>query len=355
MSHLLLAPGEHARRGPTVRRGLAGLAVAALAAMLLAGAGLAAPSRVAAGIGPLPACRYDDITTAPRAYTDWPYTLVDTILRVPRSYVPPDLVPASRAGLPSTLQVRAVMVDDLAALAAAAQADESPIGIQSAYRSYAMQEATFQYWVDKTTYREALLVSARPGHSEHQLGLAIDFKSAVGGVPWNGGDWAKTPAGTWMLQHAWEYGFVLSYPKADLAKVCYSYEPWHYRYLGRDLAAKVHASGLTIREYLWTHFTTVDASPRASQDPGTSGAPGSESPTLEPSPDASPSASPTNAPPTPATSPSAGVTAAPTGDPGPPPSPAATWFGLDPALAIGAIVVVVLVVGGSLALRRRGA
>ncbi len=54
-----------------------------------------------------------------------------------------------------------------------------------------------------------------------------------------------------MATNAWRYGFVLSYPRGRFATVCYEYEPWHYRYLGRPMAAEVRASGLTLREWLW--------------------------------------------------------------------------------------------------------
>jgi D-alanyl-D-alanine carboxypeptidase len=54
-----------------------------------------------------------------------------------------------------------------------------------------------------------------------------------------------------MAENAWRYGFVTSYPRGSFAQTCYDYEPWHYRYVGRDLAAAIRAGGLTPREYLW--------------------------------------------------------------------------------------------------------
>jgi len=100
-------------------------------------------------------------------------------------------------------------------------------------------------------YDHALRTSARPGHSEHQLGTTFDFTSLGGRPPWEYADWAATPAGGWMAANAWRYGFVMSYPRNSFARVCYDYEPWHYRYLGRQAAAEVRASGLTLREWLW--------------------------------------------------------------------------------------------------------
>ena len=68
----------------------------------------------------------------------------------------------------------------------------------------------------------------------------------------------STPTGGWMAKNAWKFGWLMSYPKGKTDVTCYIYEPWHYRYVGRDIAAKIRESGLTIREYLWEHHTTVD-------------------------------------------------------------------------------------------------
>jgi D-alanyl-D-alanine carboxypeptidase len=60
-----------------------------------------------------------------------------------------------------------------------------------------------------------------------------------------------------MKQNAWKYGFVMSYPKGKFSKVCYEYEPWHYRYYGRSLAAEIHDSHQVPRRYLWNQFETA--------------------------------------------------------------------------------------------------
>jgi D-alanyl-D-alanine carboxypeptidase-like protein len=243
-------------------------------------------------------------------------------------------VTVSKAGLPGTLKVRSVAIADLTELAAAAKAAGTPVAVQSAYRSYSQQKTTFDYWVSVDGYRGALKVSARPGHSEHQLGLAIDFKSDAGGPPWEGTDWALSPAGKWMKANAWKYGWVMSYPKGESATVCYSYEPWHYRYLGRELAAAIHASGLTIREYLWSHFTTAEVPPPAPSGQPAASASGlpSSSPELSPSPTPEPTLAPTPTP-TLASAPTLMPTA-------PPASP--TGDGTSSVTAIAAIAVAAL-------------
>jgi D-alanyl-D-alanine carboxypeptidase len=232
-------------------------AVAALAVLALFLHALAGPS-AARAMGMLPVCRYDDVLTTPRDYADWPVTLVDTILRVPASYVPPDLVPVTDAGIAGKGErIRAVAIDDLRAMAAAAKAAGATIGVESAYRSYTQQARLFDADAAAVGYDAALAKDARPGHSEHQLGLAIDFRSVPRSAPHSQLDWATTPAGQWMAVHAWQYGWLSSYPAGDRATSCYAYEPWHYRYVGRALAARIHAAQVTIREYLWTGFTTT--------------------------------------------------------------------------------------------------
>lgn len=314
----------------------------------VAGALLAPPQ--AAAIGPLPACRVADILTVPNDYASWSTTLVDWLLRVPADYVPPDLVPTSEAGIAGGGLIRAVAIDDLRAMAAAAAKNGTPISVISPYRSYAEQVASFNHWVAYDSYDHALTYSARPGHSEHQLGLAIDFKALGEASSLSYPDWATTPTGAWMRDNAWRYGWVLSYPKGPNGSLwndrsCFHYEPWHYRYLGREMAAKVHASGLTIREYLWTRFTLVDAR---------TGSP-LPTPTPTPSPTPSPSVSPS---PSPSPTPGSTATPVPTVAPQPSPSPApdsqaaATWLGLNPVLVLAGLLLVVLA-GGGFAARRR--
>jgi D-alanyl-D-alanine carboxypeptidase len=208
------------------------------------------PTPTAAAANP-PTCRYDDILTTYGTTDDWDRSLLDTIYRLSAKYAPPDLVSTGIAGIAGGGSVRAFVIPDLKALTAAAKAAGASIRVRSAYRSYATQITTFNYWVSKSGYNAALKVAARPGHSEHQLGTTIDFGSAAGSAPWNYADWATSKAGAWMKANAWRYGFVMSYPKGKTSSSCYSYEPWHYRYWGRALAKFIHDSGLVPRVWLW--------------------------------------------------------------------------------------------------------
>ena len=155
------------------------------------------------------------------------------------------------AGLNSGHRVRAFVIADLKAMARAARAAGARLAVQSAFRSYSTQKSTFAYWSRVSGYSAALRSSARAGHSEHQLGTTVDFRSYGGSAPWYYSDWGTTKAGAWLKKNAWKYGFVMAYPKGKTSVTCYAYEPWHYRYMGRSEAAKVRSSGLTLRQYLW--------------------------------------------------------------------------------------------------------
>ena len=307
-------------------------AVRVIAAAALLGAGLmvvpAATPGPVRGLGPLPDCRLADIPTIPRGYDDWQYTLVDWILTVGKSYVPPDLVNVRTSGISGSGLIRKLAIPDLKALVAAAKANGTPLVSWSAYRSYSQQATLFKGYGGLSAIR----FSARPGHSEHQLGLTIDFV-AVGdkGLTSN---WEVTRTGAWMLKNAWKYGWVLSYPKDMQDTVCYSYEPWHYRYYGRELAARIHASGLTTREYLWANYTAVD--PTTGQPIAT--------PTPEPSPTASFNPSDERSSDNPLVSPSPASIASP-GETSPPSSPAGAWFGLDPPALVASLLLIVATVG----------
>ena len=206
---------------------------------------------LAAPIPSLPTCAYRDLPVARSAYADWSTSVLDTVFQLPRAYAPQDLTDAAKAGLNGGHLIRMVAIGDLSTMVVAAKADGANLAIQSAYRSYAGQVLTFNDWVSQVGYSEALQTSARPGHSEHQLGTAIDFRSVGGASPWTYADWSTTKEGAWLAANAWTFGWVMSYPKGKSAVACYRFEPWHYRYVGRAQAAAIHDAGLTPREWLW--------------------------------------------------------------------------------------------------------
>jgi zinc D-Ala-D-Ala carboxypeptidase len=202
-----------------------------------------------AQLAALPDCRYGSLPATDTDYGDWRVTLLDTVYRLPASYTPPNLVSTARAGFEGGFLVRRPIVKDLTALREAAEAAGHPIGVEAAYRSYRQQKQLFDKRAAKLGFAQAERKTARPGHSEHQLGTTLDFKTK--GTPDVDQNWGSSPTGRWVTGNAWRYGFVLSYPRNQNRVTCYSYEPWHFRYVGRTMAARIHDSGLTVREFLW--------------------------------------------------------------------------------------------------------
>ena len=200
----------------------------------------------------LPPCAFGKEPAPASALKDWERTLLDTTYALAEDYEPLFLRPVSDAGFenaPAVLEVRSFVIDDLAALQAAAEEAGSPVDVAAAYRSWEVQADLFEQRVAEFGRELALRRVARPGHSEHQLGTSVDFKSEGEADVHTG--WQKTPAGAWMAENAHRFGFVLSYPRDSREVTCYSYEPWHFRYVGPELAQEVQDSGLTLREFLW--------------------------------------------------------------------------------------------------------
>lgn len=203
----------------------------------------------------LPPCRPGNDPAIGSGGADWQSILVDDRFVLPRDYEPSDLASASAAGFDGDFRVRRLVLGDLEALGDAAAKAGNPVGIVAAYRSFDEQESLYESREGKPEQAR----TARPGHSEHQLGTAIDF--ATEGEADVTRAWAGEPAGEWMAGHAHEFGFVMSFPKGATRTTCFGYEPWHFRYFGRELAATIHASGLTTREFLWADRTGTTVSP----------------------------------------------------------------------------------------------
>jgi D-alanyl-D-alanine carboxypeptidase len=235
---------------------LAGFAVANLTGVVGGDGGggtspTTVPSTTTSTVPPLPACVEADVLVPDDPATAWATILVDTGRALGEGYHPNDLHNIADAGFPFTdgLAVRQLVLADLAALREAAEANGTPLSIVAAYRSYAQQVSLFERRVDELGDSEAGSRVARPGHSEHQLGTTIDVTTE--GETDVDQSWGATPTGQWVATHAHEYGFLLSYPLDGEERSCYDYEPWHLRYVGRELASNVIDSGLTLREYLW--------------------------------------------------------------------------------------------------------
>ncbi len=113
---------------------------------------------------------------------------------------------------------------------------------------YSQQIGVFNGWAASAGLKNAESFSARPGHSQHQLGTAIDL--GVEGKSNFNESFGQTSEGVWLSQNAVRFGFVMSYPKGKESITGYSYEPWHYRYIGKDNARKMIDQGLILEEFL---------------------------------------------------------------------------------------------------------
>lgn len=115
----------------------------------------------------------------------------------------------------------------------------------STYRSYSYQKKLYQYYEETKGINYAELCSARPGHSEHQTGLAVD----VMGSNKDYNQFEQAIEFEWMKSNAHKYGFILRYPKGKEHITGFKYEPWHYRYVGIDVATYIYENSLTLEDY----------------------------------------------------------------------------------------------------------
>lgn len=163
-------------------------------------------------------------------------------------YEPDDLVYLPTTYSKASRRVRQEVADALERMYHDAKAEGVSIFVDSAYRSYDVQHDIFYRYVrDRGGVFNAETFSARPGQSEHQLGTAVDF----GGTNVNySAAFANTSSGKWLMANAHKYGFALSYPENSQEISGYIYEPWHYRYIGVDMAVEWKESGLVLIEFL---------------------------------------------------------------------------------------------------------
>jgi len=144
--------------------------------------------------------------------------------------------------------VQPVLVDDLTALLAAAADDDVHLTLRSAYRSYDYQAEVYDGWVRQLGHERADQVSAHPGHSEHQTGLALDLGSSSRPECDFEACFADTTEGRWVAAHASDFGFLLRYTEQNTAVTGFAPEGWHVRYVGRELAAYMRNHEITTLE-----------------------------------------------------------------------------------------------------------
>lgn len=175
-----------------------------------------------------------ETTENEKEYKDGELAYIDGILIANKTYgLPEDYAPG----------------EDPEAVAAfyTMQADAANEGldiyISSGFRSYEDQYRIYHNYASYDGYDVADTYSARPGHSEHQTGLAFDLNTIDD-------SFAYTAEGEWVKDNCYKYGFIIRYPEGKEHITGYMYEPWHIRYLGVDKATEVYNSGLTLEEFL---------------------------------------------------------------------------------------------------------
>ena len=183
------------------------------------------------------------------------------LLANPWNFIPddydPDLVELSLAISVEDCFVERSCYDALVRMMNACNNECPEVCVVSAYRTMEHQTKNYNrkvnYYLEQgydqaEAERLAAKVIAIPGTSEHQLGLAVDI---VDTRLWAlEEEQADLPAQKWLMANCWKYGFILRYPKEKTDVTGIIYEPWHYRYVGLDIAKELHESGLTLEEYL---------------------------------------------------------------------------------------------------------
>jgi zinc D-Ala-D-Ala carboxypeptidase len=166
---------------------------------------------------------------------------------VPKYLVVPDVQWAFEEDAPKKQmqQVAAIAVEALFA-----EAEKAGLNLyaQSGYRSYERQQAIYAYNVSTQGEEVASKVSAHPGQSEHQTGLALDVTTPEVELDLVT-EFGQTKEGIWLNENADKFGFIIRYPKEKTEITGYQYEPWHIRYVGKDVAEEIMSAGITLEEY----------------------------------------------------------------------------------------------------------
>lgn len=202
--------------------------------------------------------RYSDICEIedPEALDLW----VDKYRKLPAKYYPKDLKQIKKKYCSRSLRLRSEACNAFETMCEAAIEDRIRLIAVSAFRDYEYQDKVYyRYYTKKMTINEYTesrdRVSARAGHSEHQSGFAVDVGCDEDSLLVEA--FENTKAGIWIANNCVKYGFILRYPKNKEHITGYKYEPWHFRYLGNDLAEKVHDSGLTYDEFCARNLRTL--------------------------------------------------------------------------------------------------
>lgn len=184
--------------------------------------------------------------TRETTYLNKNYLLSNKYISMPSTYVPDNLEKIPLTCAISGMQLVKEANEALIELAADAKAEGYAIRAMSTYRSYSYQVTLYNNYVDRDGKQAADTYSARPGFSEHQTGLVADVDNG-GSVAYT--KFHTTKEYTWMQNNAHKYGFIMRYPKGKENITGYTYESWHYRYVGVEAATYIHNNNITFDEY----------------------------------------------------------------------------------------------------------
>ena len=171
--------------------------------------------------------------------------LVNKNYQLNESYVPDDLEQISLQYATDDKFMRKEAKEQFEKLSEDAKQIGYQIVAVSTYRNYDYQDKLYQYYVEIKGEEYADLCSARPGHSEHQTGLAVD----VMGSNQDYDEFASSIEFSWMKENAHQYGFILRYPEGKENITGFKYEPWHYRYVGIETAKIIYENNWTLEEF----------------------------------------------------------------------------------------------------------
>lgn len=198
---------------------------------------------------PTPVAAAIDLTLHSIDEADSLWVVVDKVRRLsPKKYTPSGLVTLDvpHAYTPVLRRDAAKAYTKMFRAAKRAGAD---LVVQSGYRSYSSQVSVYNGWVNSLGRKAADLQSARPGYSEHQTGLSVDIAAADGACTIQA-CFSRTTEGKWLTNNAWKFGWHLRYPKGKTDVTGYKFEPWHWRYVGTELAAELHLTPkITLEEF----------------------------------------------------------------------------------------------------------
>lgn len=169
--------------------------------------------------------------------------LIDRTHGMAANYVPSDLVSPYLPGTGEVIQLRSEAAEKAKEMIAAAKEDGIELYVMDGYISYDDQKQIYDNIVNLIGEKEASLTSFKPGFSEHQTGLAIDFTDSLENTEKTAA-FSKTPACQWLLRNARKYGFIERYPAGKQKVTGYGYLPWHYRYVGTDTTAAMAEAGV---------------------------------------------------------------------------------------------------------------